>query len=175
MTVETDISTFAADNINGFLAWPKGESYVYEHYGIVSSVFYRLQNTSWTEGLCEPDEPLKVPPARYLWIWWRYVCAFIHPKKHCLFSTHMELQRNLITNWDTLSSLVRSMQLMPEEILFVDAGGTGHQLRRIWAELPPHSWWDDSAESTKIIVNAEIIPVVSIHAANFLRCCAQRC
>ncbi|KAJ5238773.1 o-methyltransferase-like protein [Penicillium chermesinum] len=138
MLTEVDVDTFAANNITKVLASPKGESYVRVYYELVSPVFYELPKFLERTGYVNPTNPSELPlQDAYGFDGDMFAYFETFPQKQALFNTHMELQRNLITNWDTLCSLIRSKHPVPGEVLFVDVGGgNGHQSRRIRAELP---------------------------------------
>jgi demethylsterigmatocystin 6-O-methyltransferase len=163
MITEIDVDTFAANNITKVLASSKGESYIRVYYELVSPVFYELPKFLEKTGYVNPTNPSELPlQDAYGFDGDMFAYFKTFPQKQALFNTHMELQRNLITNWGTLCSLIRSRQLVPGEVLFVDVGGgTGHQSRRIRAELPDIPGEMILQDLPQVIANVGPIPGVT--------------
>ncbi|PYH88929.1 O-methyl transferase B [Aspergillus ellipticus CBS 707.79] len=138
MIAEFDTDTFTANTVTRVLASPKGESYVNLYYELIFPVMYELPAFLERTGHVNPTDQSHLPmQTAYGWEGDLFAYFKAFPAKAALFDMHMQVQRDLTTNWARLDALIQSKPARADEILFVDVGGgAGHQCQRFRERFP---------------------------------------
>ncbi|KAF9892730.1 hypothetical protein FE257_001132 [Aspergillus nanangensis] len=137
LITEVDKDTFTANNVTKVLASEKGKNYVDVFYEMVNPTISKLPEFLERTGYMNPTDRYNLS-LHDAFNWKGDLFSFLKadPRRQALFNRHMQVQRDLITNWQAMVNILESKQ-SAEAVLLVDvAGGVGHQCQRFRAHYP---------------------------------------
>ncbi|KAL2816681.1 O-methyl transferase B [Aspergillus granulosus] len=167
MIAEVGTNTFAKNNVTRALASEKGENYIDVFYEMVIPTIHELPRFLKKTGYRNPEDRYSLP-LQDAFNWKGDLFSFFKadPYRQALFNKHMQVQRGSITNWQTMTTLLKTNQ-SPDAVLLVDiGGGVGHQCERLRACCPGIQGQIILQDLPEVIKDALSIPGVEVVAHN---------